>query len=150
MCMCMCMSNCDVCCYCLNSICVSIGLIMCVVLVKYRDSNAVKSGSFLFTLLVVISCMLLISSIGFFAVPPEASICRGRWIYPALAFTLLISCMFAKIYRIYKIFANDKVRIVILKDIHLAGISLGLLMITSIILAIMMTVEEPHVKTVGN
>jgi hypothetical protein len=122
---------------------------MIIWLILKREISVVKNGSFLFTLLTLFTCITMISTIYLFIIPPSSEICLLRWIYPSISFTILISCMFVKIYRIYRIFNNNKIKIIILTNLSLFIIIFGCILITGLLLVLMFTLEKPIVKIVG-
>lgn len=128
---------------------IATSIALAVVMWIYREEDVIRASSVNFCLIIIFGSILVYSSLFFWEVEPTSRVCMGRAWFGFLGFSLVLGCLTAKNYRIWKIFKNSKLRKIRLSDQQLLFVVLGLLSFDVIILVIWEIVDPmvPYLYT---
>ena len=123
-------------------------LAIVLVTIRYRQHVQLRSTSPLFTIVSLAGVALLFGAIQSLIMLPSDSSCRAFSALIQLGFTVTFTPLFAKAYRIYRIFGRRKLRVVKLSNIRLFLAVVVTILADGLLIAIWHGVAPPSVATV--
>eukprot|EP00004_Rigifila_ramosa_P005704 TRINITY_DN16371_c0_g1_i1.p1 TRINITY_DN16371_c0_g1~~TRINITY_DN16371_c0_g1_i1.p1 ORF type:complete len:988 (-),score=221.17 TRINITY_DN16371_c0_g1_i1:10-2745(-) len=101
--------------------------------VYMRDEPVIRRQQPLFCVLTLLGCVMAIFAVMPFVGKPTATTCAARMWVPPIAFTMLYGALFAKTWRIYRIFNNPSLKAIVITNVDLA-VKIGFLLGVDLVL----------------
>ncbi|EGG24814.1 G-protein-coupled receptor family 3 protein 6 [Cavenderia fasciculata] len=117
-------------------------IVSIVVIILFRNAKVIKSASPLFSVLILIGCILIFAGIIIWSQNPTTSLCRSRIWLISLGYTLMIGNLLIKNFRIWLLFDNPKLKRRNIPNKKLIPWFLGILILDAIILAVWIAVGD--------
>ena len=116
-------------------------------IIRYREHQVYRSSSPTFLFLMLIGVMLIIGSIYFRIGRRTVITCMAPWWFFGVGFSLVFSCVCAKNWRVWKIFAGRRLKNKGILDMHLIVRWVITYVVLELIMLIVWTIVDPLLPT---
>ncbi|CAH1790060.1 unnamed protein product [Owenia fusiformis] len=134
----------------LSAIGIIVAIVFLIINSIYRNVRIIKMSSPLLNNLILLGCIFSYAAVFMQALQPdpEALFCRLNAFSLTIGFSMAFGALFSKTWRVHAIFTNVQLKKKVVKDSQLIIMTMGLVLINSIILIVWMVVdplyEEAH------
>ncbi|KAJ3102189.1 hypothetical protein HDU97_000750 [Phlyctochytrium planicorne] len=135
-----------------NAICATVTLLITLAVLFYSKHKVITAASPMFCYLILFGCLLGHVVVFTFPALPTKKICYTQPILEVFAYTLVLSNIGIKTFRIHRIFNTLKVAKsdILIKNYMLLGFAFTFLLIDAIILAAWLAVDPPNAMEISN
>jgi len=120
--------------------------VLCMVIFYYRNDSVIKASSPVFVIGVGIGCLLACAGIILQMGRPEEDICMARIMIPSVALTVILSNLFVKTWRVWRIFDNKRLKRVVITNWDLIKVIVGLVMVDVVAFTVWFSIDPPDAQ----